>query len=247
MVATTLAVIAFLTTLLSALGETRRKEIVGLKGITKLGWMLLGFALIVLVLSATKAVMSARVEAEMSNDRAIAKRAAYVQISAALRDLESAMPVFTYLPPMFTRPITKEDIDQGNLPLRHEQPSNDEVVAARTRWIQTTKVSIFSDFIKKAASQLREANTAYLPYLPGKTVAKINTLLADSAIEAYTLASPDKDRTLERAMYDEREILTFQRNVISLYCELQENLKALEPKSADNWMESKDVCPNPPR
>jgi len=244
MVETTLAVIAFLTTLISALGETRRKEIVGLKGITKLGWMLLGFALLVLVLSATKTVKSARDEEEMSNDRAIARRAAYVQISAALRDLESAMPVFTYLPPMFTRPITKEDIEQGNLPLRHEQPSNDEVDAARTIWIQTTKVSRFSESIKQAASQLREANTAYLPYLPGKTVAEINTLLADPVIKAYTLTFPDKDRTLERVMYDEREVLTFRRNAISLYCELRASLKTLEPQSANNWVESKAVCPN---
>ena len=236
-----LPVVAFLTTLVSALGDTRRKTDEGLRGITKLGWLLLALALFVLALSATKALLSVRAQAEDAEAKLIAKRGAHLEVSAALQNLSSAMPHFTYIPPLTTRPITQEDIQRGELPLRLGTPTQEEVDGARVRWIQSTKISEFSEEIEIAAKRLQEAATFFLPYLPDKLVPRINDILQHGAVKTLTNKAADKDRTLERAMYDDRESREFQQAVKSLYCELRTDPKifqfpvseSLSPK--DRW------------
>ncbi len=216
MITAILALIAFLTTLVTAFGETQRKDQVGLKRVTRLGWISLGLAFIVLVLSGAQALRLIRQQHEIISDRAIAKRAAHAEIAIALRELSHAMPRFRYLPPLFSRPITEDDIRKGELPLIDQPPTNEERESARLRWIQRSKVSAFNEPVLKAIVRLRSATNMFSSYISGKTLAGINELLSDSSLEIY---APERaDRTLEEAMYSENEVRAFQKTSASLIC-----------------------------
>ena len=247
MIEAALSAMAFLITLVSALGETRKKDVVGLKAITTLGWTLLTLSFLVLLLSVSKSLQASREQDDSARDRAIAKQAAHNEIPIALRNLAQAMPTFNYIPPLTTRPITQEDIKRGELPLNFGVPSTEDIDAARTRWIQSTKVSEFSDDIVQSRDRLQTATVRFLPYLTGETVARINKLVNHTAIKAYAINTKEmKDRTLERAMYDEREIHSFQQEAIALYCQLRSDPKVFGEQRSET-AEERRLCPTLPR